>query len=59
MLTKLSTIFTDYNMPKFDGIYALRNIRQINHQVKVIIISSDKTIETISNNLLPKVSMCA
>ena len=39
-------VFVDYNMPKFDGIYALKNIRKINPQAKVIIISTDKTIET-------------
>ncbi len=39
-------VFVDYNMPKFDGIYALKNIRKINPQAKVIITSSDKTIET-------------
>jgi len=39
-------VFVDYNMPKFDGIYALRNIRKINPQAKVIIISSDTTIYT-------------
>ncbi len=39
-------VFVDHNMPKFDGIYALKNIRKINPQAKVIIISSDKTIET-------------
>lgn len=39
-------VFLDVMMPGFDGIYALENIRKINPDAKVIVITADLREET-------------
>lgn len=38
---KPDLVFLDLSMPEYDGIYALREIRKINSEAKVVIITSD------------------
>jgi len=49
---KPDLVFSVLNMPKYDGIYALGEIRSINPNAKVIIITEDtnpKNLESIHN----------
>jgi two-component system chemotaxis response regulator CheY len=39
-------VFLDLMMPEYDGIYALENIRKINPESKVIIVTADLRDET-------------
>ena len=39
-------VFLDVMMPGFDGIYALENIRKINPDAKVVVITADLREET-------------
>ena len=43
---KPDVIFLDLAMPDYDGFYGLRNIKKINPNAKVIIVTSDLTLAT-------------
>ncbi len=43
---KPDIVFLDLMMPEYDGIYALENIRKINPESKVIIVTADLRDET-------------
>ena len=43
---KPDVVFLDVMMPGFDGIYALENIRKINPDAKVVVITADLREET-------------
>jgi len=45
---KPDIVFLDIMMPNYDGVYALENIRKINPNAGVIIITGDTTQETMS-----------
>lgn len=40
-------VFLDLMMPEYDGIYALENIRQIDSESKVVIVTADLRDDTI------------
>lgn len=49
---KPDVVFLDLMMPEYDGIYALENIRKMNPDSKVIIVTADlreDTAATLSN----------
>jgi len=39
-------IFTDIMMPDFDGFYGIEKIKEIDHDVKIVAITADITLET-------------
>jgi CheY-like chemotaxis protein len=39
-------VFLDLMMPEYDGLYALENIRQINPDAKIIIVTADLREDT-------------
>ena len=39
-------VFLDVMMPNFDGIYGLKEIRKINPNAKIIMVTADLTTET-------------
>jgi len=43
---KPDIVFLDVMMPDFDGFYALENIKKINPNALVVMITADLTIET-------------
>ena len=43
-------VFTDLNMPKYDGFYAITKIKEMNPDAKIIVITGDAT--AIKNDLL-------
>lgn len=50
LFTKLKpdVVLLDVMMPEYDGFYALKNIRNVNPTAKVIMITADKTNETLN-----------
>ncbi len=52
---KPDIVFLDVMMPDFDGFYALENIRKINPNALLVMITADLTIETETklDNLKP------
>ena len=38
-------VFLDHRMPEYDGLYALYNIRKIDPNAKIIMITADNTID--------------
>ena len=40
-------VFLDIMMPKFDGFYALKNIRLINKNAKVLMITANDSVKTV------------
>jgi len=36
-------IFTDLSMPKYDGIYAIKNIRSMHPHAKIIVLTGDSS----------------
>ena len=43
---KPDVVFLDMMMPVYDGLYALENIRKINSQAKIVVITADLREET-------------
>lgn len=43
---KPDVVFLDVMMPQYDGFYALEQIRRINSDVIIIMVTADLTIET-------------
>ena len=43
---KPDVVFLDIMMPEYDGFYALKKIREINPEAKVIMVTADFTSET-------------
>ena len=43
---KPDVVFLDLMMPEYDGIYALENIRKINPEAKIVIVTADLRDET-------------
>ena len=44
--TNPDVVFLDVSMPEYDGFYALKKIREINRDAKVIMVTADFTQET-------------
>ncbi len=42
---KPDVVFLDHRMPEYDGLYALYNIRQIDPDAKIIMITADNTVD--------------
>ena len=43
---KPDVVFLDVLMPKYDGFYALKKIRQLDHDAKIIMVTASLTSQT-------------